>query len=257
METNYYLSLEEMIMSLVICGETEMAKGLFLFHIGDVNEEDRQHRLLPATHGLLARHLARLGDNNQLILNEPFARIMDTVTHPEYSIRLIRVDSLNETHFVCHFKGERAVAQVIQDGVGYSLEDLDKPLQRLVLESAQLFEISQSSDPNAEYQLPLDQFNQISARAATEESNEHTVISPIAELLQKDLLQEKFRGSLTRIEYREKQPVSDYGCLILSGVEHTWIVRIIPDQQVVVIHRGSRQGLQMEINLLAAGKYMS
>ena len=100
METNYYLSLEEMIMSLVICGETEMAKGLFLFHIGDVNEEDRQHRLLPATHGLLARHLARLGDNNQLILNEPFARIMDTVTHREYSIRLIRVDSLNETHFV-------------------------------------------------------------------------------------------------------------------------------------------------------------
>lgn len=259
MSALYLLSVEEMALSLTLLGHEEMARALMLLHFGELSEAEGKGRLTAAAHGLIARDLGTFSfSKRELSLSEPFQQVLKIVTAPDYSIRFSRVREGEDIQQVYHWRGEEVVLQQVKGGVAYLLQQEREPqaMGLLLTGGSDLFHLQQKGEAT-EIEMPLETFDRLTRPLTDAPSREATpppVTSHDPQLVQ-DLAAPVFRGSVLRVEYRENQPVSDYGCLVIGGERTAWLCRLLPQEQKVIIRSGLVRHFQEEIELLKARKY--
>lgn len=253
------LSVEELALALALSGHEEMARALMLLHFGELSEAEGKARLTAAAHGLIARDLGSFSfSKGELSLSEAFQQVLKIVTAPDYSIRFSRVSNGEDVQQVYHWRGEEMVLQQVKDGVAYLLQQEREPqtTHMLLTGGSDLFHLQEEGEAT-EVEMLLETFDRLTRPPSDTPSREATpppVISYDPQLV-KDLAAPAFRGSVLRVEYRENQPVSDYGCLVIGGERTAWLCRLLPQEQKVVIRSGLVRHLREEIELLRARKY--
>lgn len=253
------LSVEELVLALTLSGHEEMARALMLLHFGELGEAEGKGRLTAAAHGLIARDLGAFSfSNGELSLSEAFQQVLKIVTAPDYSIRFSRVREGEDIQQVYHWCGEEMVLQQVKSGVAYLLQQEGEPqaTHMLLTHGADLFHLQEEGEV-IETEIPLETFNRLTRSPSDVPSNEAT-LSPSTlpdTPLVKDLAASPFRGSVLRIEYKENQPISDYGFLVIGGERTAWLCRLLPQEKKVVIRSGLVRHFREEIELLRARKY--
>ena len=258
MGTLYLLSVEEMALSLTLLGHEEMARALMLLHFGELSETASKARLTAAAHSLIARDLGTFSfSTGELSLSEPFQQVLKIVTAPDYSIRFSRVREGEDIQQVYHWRGEEVVLQQVKSGVAYLLQQEREPqaTHMLLTHGTDLFHLQEEGEAT-EIEMSLETFNHLTRPPTDAPSRGATppVTSHDPQLVQ-DLAAPPFRGSVLRIEYKENQPVSDYGFLVIGGERTIWLCRLLPQEQKVVIRSGLVRHFREEIELLRAREY--
>lgn len=253
------LSVEELALALTLSGHAEMARALMGLHFGELSEAEGKARLTAAAHSLIARDLGSFSfSKGELSLSEPFQQVLKIVTAPDYSIRSSRVREGEDIQQVYHWYGENVVLQQVKGGVAYLLQQEIEPqaTHMLLTQGTALFHLQEEGEAT-ETEIPLETFDRLTrppTDAPAREPVSPQVTSPDMQL-SKDLAAPAFRGSVLRVEYKENQPVSDYGFLVIRGEKTTWLCRLLPQEQKVIIRSGSVRYFREEIGLLKARKY--
>lgn len=258
MSALFLLSVEEMALSLTLLGREEMASALMVLHFGALSEAEGKSRLTAAAHSLIARDLGSFSfSRGELLLSEPLQQVLKIVTAPDYSIRFSRVRDEEEIQQTYHWCGEEMVLQQVKSGVAYLLQQEREPqaAHMLLTHGTDLFHLQEEGEAT-EIEMSLETFNHLTRPPTDAPSRKVTppVTSHDPQLVQ-DLATPSFRGSVLRIEYKENQPVSDYGFLVIGGERTAWLCRLLPQEQKVVIRSGLVRHFREEIELLRAREY--
>jgi hypothetical protein len=247
MNETFSLSIEEFGLGLLLLGETSMLQAWLKAHGIEWDETVVRERFSAAAHSLITHGLIYLDSSGSLVLSEALRQTLWEVTHPLYSLSFSLVKGQEEHRRVYHIGSKNMVSQEWRFGGGYYLERTPFSLENLHAQAVTYFRISPAFALNETVEIPLKQF----------ENPEEATDLPdsLRKWLIEDRKHELFRGSISRIDYLETGPVSNYACLVLGSPHRTWLFRLLPLEKRIRICPSSPEGLREELLLLIERRY--
>ena len=258
MSTNeFFLSVEEVAMTLSIIGQPKEAHALMVAQLGKIGQEEARVRLLTAGHTLMARGYLSLDLEGRAHLSEPLARVVHVLAQADYTIRYNRSYRDADFSLAFHFDAENIFAHRLEQGVVHHITEVSN-VEDVIQGGLGFFgiaEVPPFSCPIAEVSRELlDQIKDDPAHAVIHRRLTHAgVPAETCDLLAEDLSNTQYRGSVMRVEYDENNtPVSDRGLLVLRGPERLWLLRPIvrEGEQYVTLLPGTRETFRREVTSL-------
>jgi hypothetical protein len=117
------LGLEELVVVLNLLGYAEVAKGVLISHLGEMNPDEERGRLLAANHSLMAKDILYL-QGNSIRMEEGPARLLGFLITNDYAVRgTARSKNGDEESLTYYVRNQSVVEQRITHGVVYAFQE--------------------------------------------------------------------------------------------------------------------------------------
>ncbi len=254
---DFILSVEEIALVMSIIGQPQMAHDIMVAQLGAMQKEEAHIRLLTAGHSLLARKWLDIDAEGKMSLVEPLMSWGQILVHADFSIRYSRSSRQADYSFTHHFKENRVLTHIIEQGLLHHITQVSDR-KTLLQEGKEFFEVGQTDFVDCpEIEIPQNVLNEIkdekSKSNIVEKLKSINIPSHLQSVLVEDLSQVRYRGSILRVEYgEEKAPFSERGLLVLRGPSRLWLLRSLKriEQNFLVLLPGSEPKFEEEIRKL-------
>lgn len=258
----FRLSVEELSFALTLLDEKIVARELLKAHFGELGEAEVVQRFIGVSHSLIARGFLTFSvPDGTLRPSSALVTLLRALAHPLYTLRVSRVDEDTETVRTYHFHKEGVIAQILEEtGLVYTLKSFgaEEGAREVEREGSQLFHLEPTAEV-IEGEIEQQTFSQLTAPSRRDglinRLKEEGISSSLAMMLDEDFRQERFRGSISRIDYQENQTVSDYAILIFGARKGTWIGRVLPLESKILFRTATVETLREELTLLMEKRY--
>lgn len=228
------LGLEELVVLLGLLGYSEVAKGLLVSHLGEVDSNEERGRLMAANHSLMAKNILYL-ENDSIRMVPEYARLLGALIANDFAVRTsVRVLGETEHTLTYYVRNEQLIEHRITHGVVHTFQDvasIDDALSALLafleVDGIQPFQISPFVITREKWELAQAKINDESD-AAVDHLREQQVPEESAALLAEDLQQQVMRGAAMQLKVDFTSGlVADAGYLILKGASgRVWLLEI-------------------------------
>jgi len=226
---DFRLSVDEWAAALSFCGHVETGKKLLYTYFGELSELEVKTKLLTAAHSLIARDLLAPTKENKMILAKELEFAANLLDSCDYSLRFTKTSKKIEDHLTLHFHSNRYFEHRIIDGVVHKLTELTSK-DEIPDIGWGFLELQTTKGFKAEsHELELALFDELrkefDPKLLGNQLIETGMSKKEAKLLAEDFVNERFRGSVLRVEYPGgDEMIADEGFLILLGEKRSWII---------------------------------
>lgn len=258
----YNLSIEELVLSLHIIGQTEAAAALLQTIIGEIAESEIETRLLVAGHSLMARGWLEIevnADGGRQQLDPELAEAAGMLAASDFSIGLQQAHDGAEKKLMFHFKQGKIIQHDASLGVVQKIRIHNDQIS-VIDEAMGTYSIdSFTHKPIPETYIQTQLLENLGTYRSWEIERIQAVleaagVSPQASrALAEDFQQSGNLTNVMRIEYSEVDgPICNEGFLMLQGGERLWLLRQITEEAGIrfQIIPGSVEAFQAEMKRL-------
>lgn len=207
---DYTLSAEELAMAFSLVNRPELGKAVLLETFGKLSQQAIEERLKAASHSLLARKFARIGERGQAVLLDDiqsalfpilkFKGMLQVTVNNEAEPLIINVhlSSMRRT-FSCHWVEQGVVHRIISGA--------DAQLPGLITQFVSIPQTVSSSHTlqmqEGQYSIPMETFAELpelGVEKGLKELIKFGLPPQLAQIFLDDLAQPKQRGSVSFLE---------------------------------------------------------
>jgi len=254
---DFLLSVEEVTLAMSMVSQPEIAHGLMVAQLGEIQQEESRARLLAAGHSLMARGWLTMDTRGTMHLTDLLARIARVLSRADFSIRYSRSHRNADFSLSFHFGEGSIFVHRIEQGVVHHITEV-QDIDAVIQGGLAFFERAQErlfTCPSAKISKDLlDKIkDEEDASFILKRLEEAGVSEETRTLLAEDLDGVQYRGSILRVEYGEDNvPRSDHGLLVLRGPDRLWLLRprLEEGETFVTILPGTEEVFRREVTAL-------